>query len=103
MKVLANDGISESGKNKLEEYGFKVDLTKVSQEQLVEHSRHNAATEDAVQRMTEHLSANGLSETKITAGVSLTTDGVRVTGEYADAVKKLDREHYRKGFTLPNA
>lgn len=75
----------------------------VSQEQLVEHSRHNAATEDAVQRMTEHLSANGLSETKITAGVSLTTDGVRVTGEYADAVKKLDREHYRKGFTLPNA
>ena len=37
MKILANDGISESGKNKLEEYGFEVDLTKVSQEQLIKY------------------------------------------------------------------
>ena len=41
MKILANDGISESGKNKLEEYGFEVDLTKVSQEQLVNYINDN--------------------------------------------------------------
>ena len=41
MKILANDGISESGKNKLEEYGFEVDLTKVSQEQLVDYINDN--------------------------------------------------------------
>ena len=44
MKVLANDGISESGINKLEEYGFKVDLTKVSQEQLVDYINTNSIT-----------------------------------------------------------
>ena len=41
MKILANDGISESGKNKLEEYGFEGDLTKVSQEQLVSYINDN--------------------------------------------------------------
>ena len=41
MKILANDGISESGKNKLEQYGFEVDLTKVSQEQLVSYINDN--------------------------------------------------------------
>ena len=41
MKILANDGISESGKKKLEEYGFEVDLTKVSQEQLVSYINDN--------------------------------------------------------------
>ena len=41
MKILANDGISKSGKNKLEEYGFEVDLTKVSQEQLVAYINDN--------------------------------------------------------------
>ena len=44
MKILANDGISESGKNKLEEYGFDVDLTKVSQEQLVDYINNNSVS-----------------------------------------------------------
>ena len=44
MKILANDGISESGKNKLEEYGFDVDLTKVSQEQLIDYINSNLVT-----------------------------------------------------------
>ena len=44
MKILANDGISKSGKNKLEEYGFEVDLTKVSQEQLVDYINDNEIT-----------------------------------------------------------
>ena len=41
MKILANDGISESGKNKLEEYGYEVDLTKVTQDQLVSYINEN--------------------------------------------------------------
>ena len=41
MRILANDGISESGKKKLEEYGFEVDLTKVSQDQLVSYINEN--------------------------------------------------------------
>ena len=44
MKVLANDGISESGIDKLEEYGFDVDLTKVSQEQLVDYINNNSVS-----------------------------------------------------------
>jgi|TARA_B100001063_G_scaffold211824_1_gene210375 D-3-phosphoglycerate dehydrogenase len=44
MKILANDGISESGKNKLEQYGFDVDLTKVSQEQLIDYINSNSIT-----------------------------------------------------------
>lgn len=41
MKVLANDGISEAGKNKLEEAGFEVDLTTVAQEQLGNYIKEN--------------------------------------------------------------
>jgi D-3-phosphoglycerate dehydrogenase len=44
MKILANDGISESGKNRLEQYGFDVDLTKVSQEQLIDYINSNSIT-----------------------------------------------------------
>ena len=34
MKVLANDGIAESGKNALEEAGYEVILTNIPQEEL---------------------------------------------------------------------
>ena len=53
MNILANDGISESGKNKLEEYGFKVDLTKVSQEQLVDYINTNSITSLLVRSATQ--------------------------------------------------
>ena len=53
MKVLANDGISESGINKLEEYGFKVDLTKVPQEQLVDYINTNSITSLLVRSATQ--------------------------------------------------
>ena len=53
MKILANDGISESGKDKLEEYGFKVDLTKVSQEQLVDYINTNSITSLLVRSATQ--------------------------------------------------
>jgi len=41
MKVLANDGISASGKQKLEEAGFTVETTKVAQEQLARYISDN--------------------------------------------------------------
>jgi D-3-phosphoglycerate dehydrogenase len=53
MKILANDGISESGKNKLEEYGFEVDLTKVAQEQLVDYINANSITSLLVRSATQ--------------------------------------------------
>ena len=53
MKILANDGISESGKNKLKEYGFDVDLTKVSQEQLVGYINENEISTILVRSATQ--------------------------------------------------
>lgn len=41
MKVLANDGISQSGVNALEAGGFEVITTKVAQEQLVNYINKN--------------------------------------------------------------
>lgn len=41
MKVLANDGISESGKKALEKAGFEVIVTKVAQEQLKDYLKEN--------------------------------------------------------------
>ena len=41
MKILANDGISKPGIAALEEAGFKVDLTKVAQEQLINYINQN--------------------------------------------------------------
>lgn len=41
MKILANDGISESGKKTLEEAGFEVITTKVAQEQVANYINKN--------------------------------------------------------------
>ena len=41
MKILANDGISQAGKSKMEEAGFEVIETKVAQEQLANYINEN--------------------------------------------------------------
>lgn len=41
MKVLANDGISQSGIKALEDAGFEVSTTTVAQEQLISHINNN--------------------------------------------------------------
>lgn len=41
MNILANDGISQSGINALEDAGFKVITTKVAQEQLINYINEN--------------------------------------------------------------
>ncbi|GGW25846.1 D-2-hydroxyacid dehydrogenase [Arenibacter certesii] len=44
MKVLANDGISESGKKELEKAGFEVMSIRVAQEQLIPYINDNKVT-----------------------------------------------------------
>ncbi len=63
----------------------------------------NSDVKDAIERMSEHLAVNGLKDAMPKLGVSLTSDGKKLTGEFAAAANQLDREHFRKGFTLPNA
>ena len=41
MKILANDGISNKGKEKLEEAGFEVIVKKVAQDQLADFINKN--------------------------------------------------------------
>ena len=53
MKVLANDGISNSGVIKLEQYGFDVDLTKVAQEQLIDYINTNSISTLLVRSATQ--------------------------------------------------
>ncbi|WP_350285974.1 D-2-hydroxyacid dehydrogenase [uncultured Croceitalea sp.] len=53
MKVLANDGISESGKIYLEKAGFEVLNTKVAQEQLANFINENAIDALLVRSATE--------------------------------------------------
>ena len=44
MKILANDGISDSGKKKLEESGFDVSTSFVEQKKLISHVRVEVKT-----------------------------------------------------------
>ena len=44
MKVLANDGISQSGIDALEAQGFEVITTNVAQEQLISYINENEVT-----------------------------------------------------------
>lgn len=44
MKVLANDGVSQSGINALEDAGFEVSTTTVAQEQLINYINENSIT-----------------------------------------------------------
>ena len=42
IKILANDGISDSGKEALEKEGFEVSTTKVAQNQLIDYINKHA-------------------------------------------------------------
>lgn len=53
MKVLANDGISQSGIDALQKYGFEVITTKVAQEQLVPYINENQITALLVRSATQ--------------------------------------------------
>ncbi|MDB4544827.1 hypothetical protein N9Z83_02680 [Akkermansiaceae bacterium] len=74
-----------------------------SQEEIEEALKSKSEVKDAIERMSQHLAANGLKDAMPKLGVSLTSDGKQLTGQFAQAANELDREHYRKGYTLPNA
>jgi len=72
-------------------------------DQIKASLKNTPAVADAVDRMMSHFEANGIGATKPGLGAPITTDGKNFTGEFAEAATTLDREHYRKGHTLPNA
>jgi D-3-phosphoglycerate dehydrogenase len=92
MKILANDGISESGKNKLEEYGFEVDLTKVSQEQLVDYINDNEITAILVR-----------SATQVRANVIDNCPSIKIIGRGGVGMDNIDVEYAKsKGINVIN-
>ena len=92
MKILANDGISESGKNKLEEYGFKVDLTKVSQEQLVSYINENEISTILVR-----------SATQVRADIIDNCPSIKIIGRGGVGMDNIDVEYAKsKGINVIN-
>jgi D-3-phosphoglycerate dehydrogenase len=92
MKILANDGISESGKNKLEEYGFEVDLTKVSQEQLVDYINDNKISAILVR-----------SATQVRADIIDNCPSIKIIGRGGVGMDNIDVEYAKsKGINVIN-
>ena len=92
MKILANDGISESGKNKLEEYGFEVDLTTVSQEQLVSYINENEISTILVR-----------SATQVRADIIDNCPSIKIIGRGGVGMDNIDVEYAKsKGVSVIN-
>ena len=92
MKILANDGISESGKNKLEEYGFEVDLTKVSQEQLINYINDNEIAVILVR-----------SATQVRANIIDNCPSIKIIGRGGVGMDNIDVEYAKsKGINVIN-
>ena len=92
MKVLANDGISESGIKKLEEYGFTVDLTKVAQEQLVDYINTNSINSLLVR-----------SATKVRKDIIDNCPSLKIIGRGGVGMDNIDVEYAKsKGIKVIN-
>ena len=92
MKILANDGISDSGKEKLEEYGFDVDLTKVSQEQLVTYINENQISTILVR-----------SATQVRADIIDNCPSLKIIGRGGVGMDNIDVEYAKsKGINVIN-
>ena len=92
MKILANDGISKSGKNKLEEYGFEVDLTKVSQEQLIKYINDNQIAVILVR-----------SATQVRADIIDNCPSIKIIGRGGVGMDNIDVEYAKsKGINVIN-
>ena len=92
MKILANDGIYESGKNKLEEYGFEVDLTKVSQEQLIKYVNDNQIAVILVR-----------SATQVRADIIDNCPSIKIIGRGGVGMDNIDVEYAKsKGINVIN-
>ncbi|MFB6306668.1 MAG: D-2-hydroxyacid dehydrogenase [Flavobacteriales bacterium] len=92
MKVLANDGISEDGKKKLEEAGFEVNTEKVSQDELA-----NAINEN------EYVALLVRSATKVRKELIDQCPGLKFIGRGGVGLDNIDVEHAEsKGITVVN-
>lgn len=92
MKVLANDGISESGVKALEKEGFEVIIKKVSQEQLKDYINNN------------HINALLVrSATKVRKDIIDNCPGLKLIGRGGVGMDNIDVEYAReKGIHVVN-
>ncbi|RAV29972.1 D-2-hydroxyacid dehydrogenase [Sinomicrobium soli] len=92
MKVLANDGISQSGIDALEQGGFEVITTKVAQEQLVTYINENNIDVILVR-----------SATKVRKDLIDACPGIKVIGRGGVGMDNIDVEYARsKGLSVIN-
>jgi D-3-phosphoglycerate dehydrogenase len=93
MKILANDGISASGKEKLEAAGFEVDTTHVAQEQLANHINENKVAALLVR-----------SATKVRKDlIDATLDNLKFIGRGGVGMDNIDVDYAReKGLVVQN-
>lgn len=92
MKVLANDGISESGKKILKDAGFEVIVKKVAQEQLKNYLNENAISVLLVR-----------SATKVTKDIIDNCIHLKVIGRGGVGMDNIDVEYARsKGISVIN-
>lgn len=82
VKILANDGIDASGKEMLEKAGFKVDTTKIPQDQLADGIKAGGYEVVLVR-----------SATKITADIIDACPGIRMLGRAGVGMDNIDIKH----------
>ena len=92
MKILANDGISESGIKALEENGFEVITTKVAQEQVANYINSNDISVLLVR-----------SATKVRKDIIDSCPGLKIIGRGGVGMDNIDVEYAReKGIHVIN-
>jgi len=92
MTVLANDGIAKSGVTALENAGYKVDLTTVAQEQLVDYINNNKVTVLLVR-----------SATKVRTDIIDSCPSLKIIGRGGVGMDNIDVEYAReKGLKVIN-
>lgn len=92
MKILANDGISESGIKALEENGFEVITTKVAQEQVANYINNNDISVLLVR-----------SATKVRKDIIDSCPGLKIIGRGGVGMDNIDVEYAReKGIHVIN-
>ncbi|MFT4697540.1 MAG: D-3-phosphoglycerate dehydrogenase [Flavobacteriaceae bacterium] len=85
MKVLANDGISQTGINNLEEAGFEVIITKVAQEQLINYINENKIDVVLVR-----------SATKVRKDIIDACSSIKIIGRGGVGMDNIDVEYARE-------
>jgi D-3-phosphoglycerate dehydrogenase / 2-oxoglutarate reductase len=92
MKVLANDGISQSGITALQEAGFEVNTTTVAQDQLVDYINKNNIDVILVR-----------SATKVRKDLIDACSGLKIIGRGGVGMDNIDVEYAReKGINVIN-